>query len=124
MNLSLVCTLMEGKIICTLCYDTNEEGKHLPRVKKENHLTLVSEPKSEFVSSLADDHIDDDDLKGAELEAKFIRDTFKIVGEFISCTTDTTDSTQETTILDCWRWIKILQVISSVKIGLIMRMFL
>ena len=42
--------------------------------KKENHLTLVSEPKSEFISSLADDHIDDDDLKGAELEAKLILD--------------------------------------------------
>ena len=36
----------------TLCYETNEEGKRFPRVKKENHLTLVSEPKGEFISSL------------------------------------------------------------------------
>ena len=56
----------------TLCYETNEEGKRFPKVKKENHLKLVSESKSEFISSLADDHIDDDDLKGAELEAKLI----------------------------------------------------
>ena len=58
----------------TLCYETNEEGKRFPKVKKENHLTLVSEPKGEFISSLADDHMDDDDLKGAELEAKLILD--------------------------------------------------
>ena len=38
----------------TLCYETNEEGKRFPRVKKENHLTLVAEPKSEFLSSLAE----------------------------------------------------------------------
>ena len=62
----------DGRKENTLCYDTNEEGKRFPRIKKENHLTLVSEPKSEFISSLADDHIDDDDLKGAELEAKLI----------------------------------------------------
>ena len=43
-------------------------------MKRESvfHWTLVSEPKSEFIASLADDHIDDDDLKGAELEAKLI----------------------------------------------------
>ena len=64
----------DGRKDNTLCYDTNEEGKRFPRIKKENHLTLVSEPKSEFISSLADDHIDDDDLKGAELEAKLILD--------------------------------------------------
>ena len=63
-----------GRKDMTLCYETNEEGKRFPRVKKENHLTLVSEPKSEFISSLADNHIDDDDLKGAELEAKLILD--------------------------------------------------
>ena len=64
----------DGRKDNTLCYETNEEGKRFPRVKKENHLTLVSEPKSEFISSLADDHITDDELKGAELEAKLILD--------------------------------------------------
>ena len=64
----------DGRKDMTLCYVTNEEGKRFPKVKKENHLTLVSEPKSEFISSLADDHITDDDLKGAELESKLILD--------------------------------------------------
>ena len=64
----------DGRKDMTLCYVTNEEGRRFPKVKKENHLTLVSEPKSEFISSLADDHITDDDLKGAELESKLILD--------------------------------------------------
>ena len=38
----------DGRKDMTLCYETNEEGKRFPRVKKENHLTLVAEPKSEF----------------------------------------------------------------------------
>ena len=64
----------DGRKDMTLCYETNEEGKRFPRVKKENHLTLVAEPKSEFLSSLADDHTSTDDIKGAELEAKLILD--------------------------------------------------
>ena len=64
----------DGRKDMTLCYETNEEGKRFPRVKKENHLTLVAEPKSEFLSSLADDHTGTDPIKGAELEAKLILD--------------------------------------------------
>ena len=41
----------DGRKDMTLCYETNEEGKRFPKVKKENHLTLVSEPKGEFISS-------------------------------------------------------------------------
>ena len=64
----------DGRKDMTLCYETDKEGKRFPRVKKENHLTLVSEPKSEFISSLADTQIADNDVKGAELEAKLILD--------------------------------------------------
>ena len=64
----------DGRKDMTLCYETDKEGKRFPRVKKENHLTLVSEPKSEFISSLAETQIADNDLKGAELEAKLILD--------------------------------------------------
>ena len=35
----------DGRKDMTLCYVTNEEGKRFPKVKKENHLTLVGEPK-------------------------------------------------------------------------------
>lgn len=81
----------------TLCYETNEEGKRFPKVKKEKHLTLVSEPKGEFISSLADEQKHDGDLKGAELETKLILDFLSENGmedtiEIIGCDSTNTNS--------------------------------
>jgi hypothetical protein len=64
----------DGKKDKTLTFETDENGKRFSRIKMESHLTVVSEPKGEFITSLSHNKIEDDEIKGAELEAKLLLD--------------------------------------------------
>ena len=64
----------DGKKDKTLTFETDENGKRFSRIKMESHLTVVSEPKGEFITSMSHNKIEDDEIKGAELEAKLLLD--------------------------------------------------